>query len=607
MGAQISALYSTLKSIIHDYNVLYKRISASPGIPVPNSSTPFWQFPNSPIAQHGADARLPLEADVVIIGSGISGTAVARTLLEYPSHKAKDQSGATIHVVMLEARDACSGATGRNGGHACPNVYNEYADLKAHHGAAAAIEILRFRLAHIETLIEVAEEEGLLEASQVRIVDDYDAFMHPDLIRQMKAQLDEFLREVPEDLAHSFEVIEEREALNDLQLSNSFKACIVKPGASLHPYRLVTGILANLLSRHSNFQLFTRTPCTTVRTDNAHYIVSTPKGDIRTFHVIHATNAWASHLLPGMRKKIIPMRAHMSAQRPGQGLAIPADVASTSLPKRQGVGSRAFVFYPSSDAFVFDYLTQLKPSDPFNPPKLPTNGEMMYGGGAALGGVEGSFFASVGLADDNETHFPTEAYLSGSLERYFGHHWGQESIDEEETSPTNVKWSKGRVTSVWSGIIGISVDFQPWIGRVPKIASGRREPSRTAAPEDPESGTIGALTLASPGEWISAGFTGEGMVHAWLSGKMLAKMILGDESFAKDDPPPIIPVASSSSGSSARRSRRNSRAQSIDSDGETVMTQTEVGDEDLPLPKAFLITSKRVKKAKVENLMSEFM
>lgn len=113
MGSQLSVLFSTLKSIIHDYNVIYKRILTSPGLPVPNASLPYWQFPKSPIANHGADATLPVEADVVIIGSGISGTAVARTLLEHPTQKQKAMSGAPINVVMLDAREACSGATGR--------------------------------------------------------------------------------------------------------------------------------------------------------------------------------------------------------------------------------------------------------------------------------------------------------------------------------------------------------------------------------------------------------------------------------------------------------------------------------------------------------------
>lgn len=105
MGSRISALYYIVKSAIQDYIALSDRISSSPGIPVQNSSVPFWTVPNSPIAQHGADKELPEDADVVIIGSGITGASIAKTILE--------NSESPIRVVMLEARDACSGASGR--------------------------------------------------------------------------------------------------------------------------------------------------------------------------------------------------------------------------------------------------------------------------------------------------------------------------------------------------------------------------------------------------------------------------------------------------------------------------------------------------------------
>jgi choline dehydrogenase-like flavoprotein len=49
---------------------------------------------------------LPKEADIVIVGSGITGTSAARFLAE--DGRAKGKS-----VVMLEAREACWGATGR--------------------------------------------------------------------------------------------------------------------------------------------------------------------------------------------------------------------------------------------------------------------------------------------------------------------------------------------------------------------------------------------------------------------------------------------------------------------------------------------------------------
>lgn len=90
-----------------------KRIQSSPGIPVPNPSTPYWNTPSSPISRHGSDpgSIVPSYADVVVIGSGITGTSFARTLLDYDADHARKSK--PLQVVMLEAREVCSGATGR--------------------------------------------------------------------------------------------------------------------------------------------------------------------------------------------------------------------------------------------------------------------------------------------------------------------------------------------------------------------------------------------------------------------------------------------------------------------------------------------------------------
>lgn len=89
------------------------RLQSSPGIPVPNPSTPYWSTPPSSISRHGADpgSIVPGYADVVIIGSGITGASFARTLLDYGA--GIERKGEPLQVVMLEARETCSGATGR--------------------------------------------------------------------------------------------------------------------------------------------------------------------------------------------------------------------------------------------------------------------------------------------------------------------------------------------------------------------------------------------------------------------------------------------------------------------------------------------------------------
>jgi len=110
MGAIFSTMrvvLQTMKAMIQEYDTLSKRISQSPGIPELNSSVPYWTIPNSPIAHQGSDAKLPQHVDIIILGSGITGTSIAKALLE------QCVGNKLLQVAMLEARDACSGATGR--------------------------------------------------------------------------------------------------------------------------------------------------------------------------------------------------------------------------------------------------------------------------------------------------------------------------------------------------------------------------------------------------------------------------------------------------------------------------------------------------------------
>jgi ribulose 1,5-bisphosphate synthetase/thiazole synthase len=83
-----------------------ERASIPPTLPRPNPTISGWQDPPDAIANFQSTAELPETADVVIIGSGISGASIALGILD---------AGEGLNVVMLEARQACSGATGRNG------------------------------------------------------------------------------------------------------------------------------------------------------------------------------------------------------------------------------------------------------------------------------------------------------------------------------------------------------------------------------------------------------------------------------------------------------------------------------------------------------------
>lgn len=86
-----------------------KRAQIPVTLPRDSPTQSYWQDPpDKEIADLRTTEELPARADVVIIGSGISGAAAAWNLLQ-------DDNSPSPSIVMLEARQACSGATGRNG------------------------------------------------------------------------------------------------------------------------------------------------------------------------------------------------------------------------------------------------------------------------------------------------------------------------------------------------------------------------------------------------------------------------------------------------------------------------------------------------------------
>lgn len=81
-------------------------------LPRDNPTQSYWQDPPDDIADLRTTPSLPDKTGTVIIGSGITGAAVAWNLLRDGSGNGSSTSPS---IVMIEARQACSGATGRNG------------------------------------------------------------------------------------------------------------------------------------------------------------------------------------------------------------------------------------------------------------------------------------------------------------------------------------------------------------------------------------------------------------------------------------------------------------------------------------------------------------
>ncbi|KAG1857114.1 FAD dependent oxidoreductase-domain-containing protein [Suillus subluteus] len=431
------------------------------GLPIAEPTTSFWTIPTTPIAKPRPQENLPSHVDVVIIGSGISGASFARTLLE---------CGDCLHVVMLEAQDVCSGATGRNGGHIFPATYHDYEDLKKRVGEDMAKKMIRFRKAHLDEILAIAVEEGITEYTQCRAVEGVDRDMG--------------------EHAGSYACYEGLDAQEKFHLSPLAVGCITTRAGAIHPYRFVTSILSRLLTDYpKEFEIHTRAPS---------------RGVITASHVVHLTNAYAPALLPALKGAILPIRETMTAQRPGRNLH-----ASTLR------GGRSFVFFDSPRK-GFDYLTQLPEGEH----------ELMFGAG---------FESSTDSGNNAMYGVHSAAHVGGAMPIYFGaESWGAEALPTTPTDDQDVGvglWAEGRVKAIWSGLLSESVDGMPWVGKVPVNVAGRRAPPASSTPSTLNSNTkkLKSVVTAAPGEWIAAGYSGEGMVHAWLSSKAVALMLLGED------------------------------------------------------------------------------
>jgi hypothetical protein len=152
-----------------DLTTVQARIKANPGIPVSNPTTSFWlQNPPFPYLVDKRSNTLPKVADIVIIGSGITGASVARTILSECA-----SMGINRRVVMLEARQACDGATGRNGGHIKCTPHESFCEYKERFGTERARAIVDFQMSHLPILVDLAKQEGwgLAEAREVETLD----------------------------------------------------------------------------------------------------------------------------------------------------------------------------------------------------------------------------------------------------------------------------------------------------------------------------------------------------------------------------------------------------------------------------------------------------
>lgn len=281
--------------------------------------------------------------------------------------------------------------------------------------------------------------------------------------------------------------------LEDLRVGAAQGAVVQTNAASLWPYKLVALVLERLLTA-GGFNLQTNAPVTglkrvdlsavqssshpdTDKVASGGWTAHTSRGDISARHVLLATNAYTSHLLPQFADIIVPVRGQVSSLKSSpsaQPAKDPLDIRHT------------FYFVSDLADRRDDYLVQ----------RPPPGAGLIYGGGRIHAEGHG-----LGVWDDSTIDEPVARYLKHELGRLMDLSI-REQVNAQGEHEAHLLKPDIEPTFEWSGIMGFSRNGWPWVGPVPDSAGGR------------------------DGLWLCAGYSGGGMPNVALCAKAVVDMMI---------------------------------------------------------------------------------
>ncbi|KAH8916806.1 hypothetical protein BT69DRAFT_1324082, partial [Atractiella rhizophila] len=222
----------------------------------------------------------------------------------------------------------------RNGGHLAPTGCFGFATCTSKHGVEAAhqaVDLERYSLSKVLDFLEtnnLKKEVDWANGGRVQI------FKNREEAEEVRVEL-EAATEAGRKEVEGLVWLDERQ-VEKLGASKEVihSALCLPDGNNLFPRKLVSHLFDFILFLTSSlpflhFSLYTHTPCTSISSPSSSgiYTCSTPRGSIRAPTIVHATNAYISHLLPHLASN----HPHSVVPTRGQCITVPPPIPTKAI------------------------------------------------------------------------------------------------------------------------------------------------------------------------------------------------------------------------------------------------------------------------------------
>ncbi|ETS75317.1 hypothetical protein PFICI_12261 [Pestalotiopsis fici W106-1] len=428
-----------------------------PSLPVSHPSLSYWHRTTRayPHLDRNRQTDVPPSSKYVIIGSGISGALVAWNLI-------KDGVKGD-EILILEAREAVSGASGRNAGHIRPDAFRGFPVYAAIHGPEEARKIIE------NERIVLEQAKSFITSNHIdcdfQDTTTIDVCLSQEFVNHQEKSLAAY-KQVGGDTSH----IKFHDA-EDAKVKTRVPDVICAyewPAGSVHPAKLTQWVLDDVINQGA--QLWTYCAATAVKphvdpgSSGLRWDIHTPRGVLAAETVIHCANAYSAYLLPHLAHFVTPRRSQVHA----------------FVPNASGAGSNVLGLTMSLRYGLHHY---------FSVNQVKGSGTVILGGSSTRSDADSNanLVASMTTFDDSNHCLKYEENSKKEFSMLFpdGQH-GQsrpgEGFDQS-----------------WTGILGMTPDNVPLVGSVEGLE----------------------------GQWICAGFNGHGMARVFTCAPGLAMLISG--------------------------------------------------------------------------------